>query len=94
MDGIFKKSTPAKVLNIIEMLLGAVGAPARIAYGYFFENMRGEKLLITAIIYGSVGLILFLYGLASFLLNRNAYLHLDEHGMDARFLWGSKIKCA
>ena len=23
MDGIFKKSTPAKVLNIIEMLLGA-----------------------------------------------------------------------
>lgn len=94
MDGIFKKSTPAKVLNIIEMLLGAVGAPARIAYGYFFENMRGEKLLITAIICGSVGLILFLYGLASFLLNRNAYLHLDEHGMDARFLWGSKIKCA
>ena len=50
MDGIFKKSTPAKVLNIIEMLLGAVGAPARIAYGYIFENMREEKLLITAII--------------------------------------------
>lgn len=42
MDGIFKKSTPAKVLNIIEMLLGAVGAPARIAYGYFLK-ICGEK---------------------------------------------------
>ena len=61
MDGVFKKSTPAKVFNILEILLGAVGAPARIAYGYFFENMRGEKLLITAIIYGSVGLMVMMW---------------------------------
>lgn len=96
MDGIFGKSRFSVLFDILGIIAGIVlmaMLPVFIIVDIIVGDSMTSDTILGLAFFAGLGLIVVLICIASLFLNKGAFLHLDEDGISARFLWKTKLKC-